>query len=225
MPDAVPVTNRVIPGCYDGDLVKEGGRLILTSRFDQALAYALVVHGGQLRKGTEVTYISHLLMVAAMVLEYGGTEDDAIAALLHDAVEDGGGACRLADIRQRFGERVADIVMGCSDTDVAPKPPTIERRRLHVEHLRTIDDRLVMFVSACDKLANARSILKDYRVVGERLWSRFNVGKAETLGYYETLVNVFAERGDTPVGLELARVVAELTEVAASQPPPPPMQP
>jgi len=192
--------------------------LILTSRFDQALAYALVVHGGQLRKGTGIPYISHLLMVAAIVLEYGGTEDDAIAALLHDAVEDGGGARRLADIRQRFGERVADIVMGCSDTDMTPKPPTLERRRLHVAHLRTTDDQSVLLVSACDKLANARSILKDYRVVGDRLWSRFNVGKADTLWYYETLVNLFTERGDTPVGLELARVVAELKELAAMQP-------
>jgi len=197
--------------------------LILTSRFDEALAYAVVVHGGQLRKGTPIPYISHLLMVTAIVLEYGGSEDDAIAALLHDAVEDGGGARRLADIRQRFGARVADIVMGCSDTDVSPKPPTIERRRLHVEHLRATDDQSVLLVSTCDKLANARSILKDYRVVGERLWSRFNVGKAETIGYYETLANVFAERGETEVGLELARVVAELKQAAAS--PPPSIQP
>src|SRR5262245_29826605 len=154
--------------------------MTLSPKFDHALSYAAIVHAGQLRKGTQIPYISHLLLVAGTAFEYGADEDEAIAALLHDAVEDGGGKPRAADIRLRFGDRVADIVLGCSDTDITPKPPAAERKQRYLQHLRQEQDASVLLVSACDKLANARSILKDYRAVGDEVFRRFNVGKDET---------------------------------------------
>ncbi len=137
----------------------------LTERFDRALLYAMHVHGGQLRKGTSIRYVAHLLAVAATVLEYGGSEDMAIAALLHDAVEDQGGAPRLNDIRNRFGDRVADIVRSCSDNVVSsgqPKEDWHRRKQRYIKHLGTVD-RETLLVSLSDKVHNARSILRDLR--------------------------------------------------------------
>ena len=146
--------------------------LPLTQRFIEALAYATEVHAGQSRKGTSVPYVSHVLAVCSLVLEDRGGEDEAIAALLHDAVEDGGGQPRLEDIRRRFGDRVAEIVWTCSDTDETPKPPWKDRKTRYIAHVRAAgpDARRV---SCADKLHNARSILRDYRALGERLWDRF----------------------------------------------------
>ncbi len=186
--------------------------MTLSSRFQQALIYATDVHAAQLRKGTPVPYVSHILIVAGLVLEQGGDEDEAIAALLHDAVEDQGGEARLADIRTRFGDRVADIVLGCSDTTVKPKPPWEERKRRYLAHLPTssASDRLV---SAADKLANARSILADYRVMGDDVWQRFNANRDQILWYYRSLVTAFRQAGDSPLAAELDRVVTELEAV------------
>jgi (p)ppGpp synthase/HD superfamily hydrolase len=184
--------------------------VILSERFDQALAFAVRVHGNQMRKGTDIPYLSHLLMVAAIALDYGATEDEAIAALLHDVIEDGG-VEHAAAISEQFGTAVLDIVYGCSDTDEIPKPPAAERKARYIEGLRRELNRSVLFVSACDKLANSRSILKDYRLVGDDVWTRFKLGRQGTLKYYTDLVHVYAERGTSPVVDEFARVVGELT--------------
>ncbi len=183
--------------------------MILSSRFEDALVYAVQVHGRQLRKGTGVPYVSHVLIVAGIVLEHGGDEDEAIAALLHDAVEDQGGEERLADIRARFGGRVADIVLGCSDTTVKPKPPWQDRKRRYLAHLpsASASERLV---SAADKLANARAIVMNYRAAGSDVWNRFNADRDQILWYYRELVSAFREAGATPVVDELDRIVTEM---------------
>lgn len=187
----------------------------LGPRFDEALVYAADVHRDQLRKGTKTPYIAHLLAVCALVIEDGARagavdEDEAIAALLHDAAEDQGGEARLEDIRSRFGERVAEIVAACSDTFDDPKPPWRERKEAYIARLRVEDDVGVLRVSLADKLHNARQILEDYREVGDALWERFN-RDADTPWYYETLAEVFRERmGGSPMTDQLRRVVAHL---------------
>jgi GTP pyrophosphokinase len=181
----------------------------LTRRFEEALAYATGVHAGQARTGPSVPYVSHVLAVCALVLEDGGGEDEAIAALLHDAVEDGGGRPRLDDIRRRFGDRVADIVWACSDSDETPKPPWKERKTRYVAHLREASPE-ARRVSCADKLHNARSILRDYRVHGERLWERFSASAEENLWYYRALLEAFRQPDRSPLVAELERVVAEL---------------
>ena len=186
--------------------------MFLSARFDEALAYAHEAHRDQLRKGTGIPYISHLMAVAGLVLENGGDEETAIAALLHDVIEDGGGAVAREEIRRRFGRRVADIVDECTDAEVIPKPPWRERKEKYIAHLRHASPQ-ARLVSAADKLHNARAILTDYRVVGEALWERFNASREETLWYYHSLVSVFKEGGTTPLIEELERVVNELTQL------------
>src|ERR1700688_2299782 len=149
------------------------GKRPLGKRFDRALLYATAAHATQFRKGTRRPYIAHLLGVASIVLTHGGDEDEAIAALLHDAVEDQGGKPRLRDIRRKFGPRVAHIVEGCTDADTDPKPPWLERKKAYLHHLRSADASTCL-VSAADKLYNAREILDDYRTHRERLWHRFS---------------------------------------------------
>jgi (p)ppGpp synthase/HD superfamily hydrolase len=198
--------------------------LILSTRFEQALTYAAILHSGQLRKGTTIPFVSHLLMVAGIALEHGADEDEAIAALLHDAVEDAGGKDRLADIRSRFGERVATIVEGCTDTDVTPKPPWKERKCKYVEHLRQERNPSVLLVSASDKLANMRSILGDYQKVSEALWGRFNGGREGTLWYYRTMADVLLEKmpaSSLALAQELDRTVSGLEALAARAEPTP----
>ncbi len=180
----------------------------LSDRFAEALVLAHELHAGQVRKGTAIPYVSHVLAVAEIVLDYGGDEDEAIASLLHDAVEDCGGAPVLADIRHRFGDRVADIVAACSDTDQTPKPPWQARKEAYLAHLSDAP------ASAADKLHNARAILADYREIGEVLWDRFNASKAQTLWYYRALVEAFEAHGSTPLVTELARTVAEIERLA-----------
>ena len=175
-------------------------------KFEEALVYAADAHRDQVRKGTGIPYVTHLLAVAAIVGENGGTEDEVIAALLHDAPEDAGGEERLTDIRSRFGEEVAGIVAGCTDTYEDPKPPWQERKEAYIAHLVEAPPS-VRLVSAADKLHNARSILRDLRAEGEAVWRRFTGTKEETLWYYRALVDAFGAAGG------LKELVGELDEV------------
>ncbi len=183
----------------------------LSARFQQAFNYASNLHAAQRRKGSPTPYIAHLMGVAALVLEDGGSEDEAIAALLHDAVEDYPREGHTeAEIRLLFGERVLRIVLGCTDAFGHPKPPWKKRKLDYLKHLSRapIDVRRV---SAADKLHNARAMLHDYRHEGERLWRRFNAGKKDQLWYYRSLVDVLRYgRRPGPLVRELERVVAEL---------------
>ena len=189
----------------------------LSSKFDQALHYATLVHAGQTRKATETPYLAHLLGVASIALEYGAGEDEAIGALLHDAAEDAGGLGRIADIRGRFGEAVAAIVEGCTDAVVIPKPLWRQRKEDYIAHVPNASSS-VRLVSAADKLHNARSIQRDYRRVGEALWSKFNGGKDGTLWYYRALIDAFRQAGANELIEELDRVVTETERLAANQP-------
>lgn len=187
-----------------------------TQKFEEALGYAAHVHRDQNRKGTNIPYVTHLLAVAAIVGENGGTESEVIAALLHDAPEDRGGEARLEDIRKRFGDEVAEIVAGNTDTFENPKPPWRERKEAYVAHIAHAP-RSVRLVSAADKLHNARSVLADLRSVGDALWQRFNGGKEGTLWYYRALVEAFEAAGSNPVVEELDRVVNELERLAGKR--------
>ena len=187
--------------------------MILSTRFEEALVFATRLHGEQIRKGTVIPYIAHLLGVTSIVLEHGGNEDEAIAALLHDAIEDQGGASTREEIRHRFGETVVAIVNGCTDAEVIPKPPWKARKEAYIAHMAHASSS-VRLVSAADKLHNARAILADYRVLGDALWIRFNGGKAGTLWYYRSLVSAFRARGTTPLVEELDRVVSEIEHLA-----------
>lgn len=183
--------------------------MILSYRFTQALVYATELHAEQIRKGSKVPYISHLLGVASIALEYGADEDEAIAALLHDAIEDQGGQTVRAEIRVRFGERVTEIVDGCTETDTTPKPPWAERKKAYIARISSTLPS-VRLVSAADKLHNIRSILKDYRTQGDVVWDLFKGGKQGTLWYYRSLVAAFHEADSTPIVIELDRLVTEL---------------
>jgi (p)ppGpp synthase/HD superfamily hydrolase len=189
--------------------------MVLSIRFEQAVAYTLIVHSGQLRKSTSIPYVSHLLAVAGLVLEHGGDEDEAIAALLHDAVEDAGGQPRLQDIRQRFGERVAAIVLGCTDTDVTPKPPWRARKEAYIAHLEHVSPS-ARLVSCCDKLHNCRTIVSDLYVHGEEVWKKFTGGRDGTLWYYAALLAEY-RRLEVPRHLvnELDRTVQAMQTLAA----------
>ena len=187
--------------------------LILTRDFEDALAFAAQLHSRQVRKGTAVPYVAHLLGVASVALEHGADEDEAIAALLHDAVEDQGGAATLGKIRERFGETVAAIVEGCTDTDQMPKPPWRPRKEAYVAHVASASPS-VRLVSAADKLHNARTIVADYRRFGEDVWRRFSGGRDGTLWYYRALVDAYRAHGPTPLVEELERVVGEMEELA-----------
>ena len=188
--------------------------MALTSRFEEAITFATQLHAKQLRKGTTIPYIAHLLAVTALVLENGGDEDEAIAALLHDAIEDQGGAATREVIRRQFGNRVVAIVDGCTDTEVVPKPPWRGRKEAYIAHLHQASPA-VRLVSAADKLHNARTILADYRVLGDALWQRFTGGKDGTLWYYRSVVEALREVGPGPLVEELDRVVTEIEQLGA----------
>ncbi|HYP01065.1 MAG TPA: HD domain-containing protein [Pyrinomonadaceae bacterium] len=186
---------------------------MLTARFEEALTYATRLHSTQVRKGTRTPYVAHLLGVASIALENGADEDEAIAALLHDAVEDQGGAATRAEVHRRFGERVAAIVDGCTDAEVTPKPPWRARKEAYIQHLAGASAS-VRLVSASDKLYNARAILLDYRILGEDLWQRFTGGRDGTLWYYRALVEAYGAHGHTPLSEELERTVSELERLS-----------
>jgi (p)ppGpp synthase/HD superfamily hydrolase len=184
----------------------------LGPRFERALVFATRKHAGQHRKGTAVPYVAHLLSVAGLVLEAGGDEDLAIAALLHDVVEDCGGAPMLREIRRRFGKRVADVVDGCTDTDLDPKPPWLQRKKDYIAHLRTADAD-TRLVSAADKLHNIRSIAAAHREIGDQVWERFHGKRDGTLWYYRALLDEFQRKKTSPLIRELERAVIELEAV------------
>ncbi len=193
---------------------EQGNGVQLTSRFEEALGYAFRLHGAQRRKGSGAPYISHLLGVAALVLEDGGDEDEAIAALLHDAVEDQGGQAAAAEIRRRFGERVAEIVLACSDADTVPKPPWLERKEQFLRALATVRADALRVIAA-DKLYNARSLLRAYRLQGEAAWARFRGGREGTMWYYRQAVLELEARGGGPLVEELRRAVEALEALVA----------
>jgi len=181
----------------------------LGPRFHRAFLFAAEKHQGQTRKASTIPYIAHLMGVASLVVEAGGGEDLAIAALLHDVVEDCGGAPMLKEVCRRFGKRVAEIVDGCTDAYEVPKPPWLERKESYIRRLKkeSADTRLV---SAADKLNNVRSILSDYRAVGESVWSRFNGGREGTLWYYRTLRDEFLRRDNNRITRDFDLAVREL---------------
>lgn len=183
---------------------------MLSDRFDDAFRFAHELHREQRRKGTSIPYISHLMTVAALVLEHGGTEEQAIAGLLHDAPEDQGGAATLAEIRRRFGDVVARIVADCTDSWTEPKPPWRARKQRYIEHLRDKPcDSLL--VSLADKTHNAEAILWDYHALGDELWSRFNGGAEGTRWYYGALAKTFQNSLPGTLSDRFGRAVAGFT--------------
>ena len=182
-------------------------------RFRLAFNYAATLHAADVRKGAKIPYISHLLDVCAIVLRYGGNEDAAIAALLHDAAEDHGGKPRLVDIQMNFGKAVAKVVRECTDSTETLKKPWEVRKRSYVRHLQKAS-RAGLLVSAADKLSNTRAILADHYVIGDEVFKRFKRPKRRTMWYYNALCRVFSThlRGDLPK--ELRRTVAELNRVS-----------
>ncbi len=166
----------------------------LTNAFEEALIFAYQLHSGQTRKGSDTPYFAHLLGVTALVLEEGGSEEEAIAALLHDAVEDQGGLQTLEKIRDRFGDQVATLVEALSDAVTVPKPEWRVRKTNYINRLKSAPPS-VRLIALADKLYNVRSILSWYHRVGDDLWKRFNGGKEGTIWFYRELLEVFKETG------------------------------
>jgi len=196
----------------------------LSHSFELALVHVTQLHSRQERKGSRIPYVAHLLGVASIVLQYGGREDEAIAALLHDAIEDQGGKSMREEIRAKYGETVEAIVNGCTDTDTIPKPPWRERKEKYIAHIADASPS-VLLVSAADKLENARAILKDHRQIGDRVWIRFKGGKAGSLWYYRQMVKAYRSannlKRDTrivPLVDELDRVVTEIERKSGLRP-------
>lgn len=194
-------------------MAKRQGDAPLGARFRRALAYAARIHSKQFRKGTTRPYIAHLLGVASTVLTHGGDEDEAIAALLHDAVEDQGGKRRSRDIRRKFGSRVAEIVEGCTDAYTEPKPPWRQRKLDYLEHLRSASAS-VRLVSAADKLYNAREIVADVKRHPRGVWSRFKGGKKGTVWYYQQVAEILRPQGPPDLVAELETAVSELQRIS-----------
>ena len=186
-------------------------RDILTEKFRSALLYALDLHADQVRKNKDIPYFAHLLNVTALVMEAGGNEDEVIAALLHDTVEDQGGRKRLTEIRERFGPQVARVVDGLTDAYRTPKPPWRERKETYIQDLKSAS-RSIVLVSLADKVHNARAIYRDLKQVGPGIWSRFKGGKSGTLWYYNQLLEIFtAYREDYPALVEeFSRLVNDI---------------
>lgn len=198
---------------------------VLTDRFTRAVDHARIAHAAQFRKGSDIPYLYHLLGVASLVIEFGGDEDQAIAGLLHDLLEDCG-AAHEPIIRAQFGDRVADIVLACTDGTAegkashadaeARRRDWLARKLAYLADLQQADDG-VLLVSACDKLHNARAIVQDLEdsEVGMAVFARFKSGKDGTLQYYESLARVFAGRG-VKVAPVLDAVVARMHQLAGN---------
>lgn len=187
----------------------------LTNRFDDAVTFARYLHIAQSSKGTAIPYLAHLLGTTSIVLEMEGSEDEAIAALLHDAIEDGGGLAVEIAIREQFGDDVARIVRACSDTDEKPKPPWRDRKQAFLDSI-PLKQRDELLVSLADKVHNSRRVLTDFRAIGDEIWPRFKEGRDGQLWYYDELVGAFQARVELlgPIAThrveELAHTVAEL---------------
>lgn len=183
---------------------------MLTQRLSTALSIAVKAHTGQVRKGTPIPYVSHPMGVASLALEYGADEDQACAALLHDALEDGGPEYE-AEIREQLGNRVLFLVQGCTDgvpDNTGQKLPWKERKVAYLSHLVEAPQE-VLLVSGADKLHNARAIVQDIQRMGDAVFDRFTASKPETLWYYESLVIIFERRG-APMAGDLARAVQQM---------------
>jgi len=178
----------------------------LTKKLDLAFSYAHEVHDGQFKKGTSVPYLGHLMGVSSIVLGDGGSEDEAVAALLHDAAEDHGGRARLDDIRSRFGDEVARIVEDCTDSWDTPKPSWLARKQAYIQRARTLPSPSLR-VSIADKVHNTYGILRDLRNIGEKVWERYDVSPDDVLAYYESLVRAYREAGGGRLVDELERIV------------------
>lgn len=181
----------------------------LGTRFTLAFLFAYAKHRAQARKGSRIPYITHLMGVASLVLEAGGDEDLAVAALLHDVVEDCGGRPMLKQVRRLFGKRVAEIVDGCTDAYTTPKPPWRKRKESYIRRLKK-EDAGTRLVSAADKLNNIRSILSDYREIGEAVWSRFHGGREGTIWYYRTLRDEFLRKDKNRITVDFDLAVNDL---------------
>lgn len=190
----------------------------LTGQFSKALVYAELKHHNQVRKGGDIPYVGHLLSVAGLVLDDNGSETQAIAALLHDCVEDAGGPPTLEEIRVNFGADVARIVAECSDTDETPKPPWRDRKQKYIAHLAEVGEDTLL-VSLADKLDNSRAILRDYRAHGPALWQRFTVKDPDDhLWYYGELLGAYRSRGaESWMVEELGRVLDQLGGLVRSR--------
>ena len=209
--------------------MSDAAQTALGERFRRAMVFAAELHDGQYKKGGHnIPYISHLLGVTSLVIEAGGDEDMAIGALLHDAVEDQGGRPTLERIRADYGERVAHIVEGCTDSEIEPKPPWLERKKAYVGHVREHADSEVTLVSVADKLHNVRAILGDFREIGDPVFDRFKGRKDGTLWYYRAMVEAFRDamvrngltpyaRGNQRLLDELEREVSELESAVATR--------
>jgi (p)ppGpp synthase/HD superfamily hydrolase len=213
----------------DGSLTQKGSSmgdqaLHLSYRFTRAVDYARTLHIER-RKGTEIPFMAHLLGVASLVMGEAGhvsfpvTEDMVVAAVLHDAAEDHGGALRLADVRHNFGDDVAQMVEGLSDSldeDANNKAPWEQRKGAYLERLRH-EPLQTQLISAADKLHNARSIVDDYRVIGAEVWTRFKRGRELHLWYFDELVKIFTHSGRNRIVDELARVVETLRDLSKDE--------
>ena len=186
---------------------------LLSERFQRAFMKAFTLHGEQLRKASQTPYITHLMTVASLVLENGGSEDQAIAALLHDAVEDAGGLDTLEEIREEFGQHVADLVDGCTDSYAHPKEEWEPRKVAYLEKLKNASDE-VKLISLADKIHNARSILRDLHLSGESTWEKFKGKKAGTLWYYQSLAKIFDDAPYPVLKNELRNLVDEIQTLA-----------
>lgn len=174
--------------------------IALSDRFITAVAYATTMHREQVRKSTEIPYICHPLGVASLLIEAGATEDQIIAGLLHDVAEDCGGEPRLQDIKLMFGEKVSEIVRGCSDSlteSESNKAPSKERKKVHLKHLETAAQDVLM-VTAADKLHNARAIATDYGIKGSEVWERFNLDRESIIWYYRSVFTILEQNKITP---------------------------
>ncbi|WP_448379964.1 HD domain-containing protein [Gloeomargarita sp.] len=193
---------------------------MLGTRFAQALVYAHELHQNQVRKGTSIPYISHLMAVSALALEHGANEDQAIAALLHDSLEDApqySGRSRQVierEIAAQFGTHVLHMILNCTDTHgEGQKADWWQRKKAYLQHLEAVDEAVLLIANA-DKLHNAQCIWRDYQQLGEALWARFTAGKEGTLWYYQNLAELFNRRRPSPLARDLQTVVNWLTDAA-----------
>lgn len=181
--------------------------MALSRKFDDALVYAADLHRDQIRKGSGIPYIAHLMSVSSRVLSAGGTEVQAIGGLLHDAAEDQGGHATLNFISERFGPEVAQIVADCTDSWTDPKPEWRARKEAYLSKL-PMKSATSLLVSLADKLDNAEAILNDYRQIGEALWRRFTGGREGSIWYYRELSRIFDQALPCPLASDLSRAVS-----------------